>query len=117
MDREMRKDIENMIDKAVNDLEGRIELKIDLIIQMLKNNDLDKNALQVEQISHREKLNKIDIREAQRPTTCPYKNRVEGLEKKLDKLVYKTSIYTGIALGVVYFLIPVLIDFLKNIIM
>lgn len=115
MDRNDRLDVEAMISTSVLELEKRIELKIDLIIQMLKTNESDQSVLKDEQILHKERLNNMDIQHAKRQISCPYAVRIDNLEKKIDKLIYKTSIYTGLFLGLVYFFAPVILDWIKNI--
>lgn len=115
MDRELRKDIEMMIQESIRQLETRIELKFDIIVNMLKNNDNDHTHLKEEQITHRERLNNIDIKDAQRPITCTFRPRIEEIEKKLDKLVYKSSLITGLVMGIVFYLSPIIIQFLMGV--
>lgn len=100
-----RNEVEVMIEKEIFSLEKRIELKIDLIIQMLKTEQSDQESIKTEQISHRGRLNQIDIDRAGRSDTCPFRGRVE----KLEKIAIKTSIYTGLIMGLLWFALPYLV--------
>lgn len=109
-----RMEIESMIRTATDQLEKRIELKIDIIIQMLESHKNIYNSLLKDMELNKTKINIMDVEKAERPVSCPYKNRIEVVEKRLDKIIYKTSIITGMIMGFVFYFSPIIMEIIKN---
>lgn len=103
MDREHRADIEGMIDRAIDNYEKVQNLKLDLIIQMLKTNGGDTELL-------KEKVKKIDISEATKELTCPYKTRIERLENLAIKMILLTSFATSLLM----YILPIIFGAIRD---
>lgn len=103
MDRIDRTDIEGMIDRAIENYEKLQTLKLDLILEMLKTNQGDVDIL-------KEKVKNTELRDATKELSCPYKKRIEILEKLALKMILLTSFATSILM----YILPIIFGAIKD---